>query len=385
MTKTTEILRELVSFPVLGGQSNLSIVDYIRSYLDSHGVDYYLVENNTEAKVSLHCRIGPAVDGGVILSGHTDVVPVEGQSWETAPFELEERDSRWFARGSADMKGFIACCLACVPEMLQAPLKKPIYLAFSYDEEVGCLGAEDLIEDIKSIYAEKPAYTIVGEPSMLHPVVGHKGICFLTTTIRGAEGHSSRIREEVSAVHEAARLILWLEDKMDTLIAQGHSDDRFTPNHTTLHVGKIHGGLAHNVIADHCYFHWDVRTIPEDDTDAIIDEFIAYSRERENVLRKRFSTASINTEKLHPVVPPLDTPEDQSVVNFIRTLSGVQELETVSYASEAGQFARGGFQTVICGPGDIAQAHRANEFISKEQLEKGEEMIQRLIKTLCGA
>jgi len=373
------ILQKLISFPILGGESNLEIIEYIKSYLDEFGVKYHLAYNEEKTKVALHCRIGPAVDGGVILSGHTDVVPVEGQAWDTDPFELIEKEGKLYARGSADMKGFLACCLACVPDMLAANLLKPIYFAFSFDEEIGCLGGPMLVEAIKNTYSERPKYAIIGEPSMLQPIVGHKGIAVFETTVIGSAGHSSRIKQEVSAIHEAARLILWLENKMDTLIEAGHIDNRFQPNHTSLHIGILQGGIAPNIIADRCNFHWDVRTIPQGSIAEILAGFEAHCRQRKQVLQKRFADFRIQTIGHHPPVPPLDTPENLSVVALIRELTGIEELQTVAYAAEAGQFSQGGFETVICGPGSIAQAHRANEFISCEQLEKGRDFIKRLV------
>lgn len=382
MTTVQDILSKLVSFPVLGGQSNLTILAWIKDYLTQHNVPYHLVPNEDGSKASLHCRIGPAVDGGVILSGHMDVVPVAGQPWKTDPFELVDKGDKLYARGSADMKGFVACCLACLPEMLAANLQKPIYFAFSYDEEVGCLAAPALVEHIKATYDEKPAYAIIGEPSMLQPIVGQKGICIFAVKVNGSAGHSSRIRQEVSAIHEAARLIIWLEEKMEQLVAAGHIDERFQPPHSSLHVGTIQGGIAPNVIADECTFQWDVRVIPQDSVQQIREEFEAYCREREAILRQRFAGFKIEVTEHHPAVPSLDTPEHLPVVDFIKKLAGNNQLNTVAYAAEAGQFAEGGFQSVICGPGDIAQAHRANEFIAKEQLERGVEMIRRLIAEL---
>lgn len=377
-----EILKKLVSFPVLGGQSNLSIIEWIAGYLEDHGVAYAFVPNEDGSKKSLHCRIGPAVDGGVILSGHTDVVPVEGQDWSTDPWELTEIKGKLYGRGSCDMKGFIACCLAALPEMVRADLKKPIYFAFSYDEEVGCLAGPELAEAINTFYEENPKYAIIGEPSMLTPVVGQKSIAIYKTTVYGSAGHSSRIKREVSSIHEAARLICWLEDKMDALIADGQLDDRFEPNHSSLHAGLVEGGIAPNVIADKASFHWDCRTIPKDDAQAIQDEFMSFTKDREKILQERFPEARIETEVVHPIVPPLDTPEDQEVVDLIRRITGRQDLETVAYAAEAGQFANAGFQSVICGPGDIAQAHRADEFISVEQLEGGVNLLRNLIDEL---
>jgi acetylornithine deacetylase len=378
-----EILSKLVSFPVLGGQSNLSIMEFIKGYLETHGVAYQLVPNEEGTKTSLHCRIGPAVDGGVILSGHTDVVPVKGQPWSTDPFELTDiGDDKLYARGSCDMKGFVACCLAAVPEMIEADLKKPVYFAFSYDEEIGCLAAPELAAAIRTDYEETPQFAIIGEPTMMQPVVGQKGICIFKTTVSGSEGHSSRIKQEVSAIHESMRLILWLEDKMNSLIAAGKTDDRFTPNHTSIHIGKVDGGIAPNVIAQECTFYWDVRTIPGDTPEGIFKEFKAYCDEREEILRATFPGFKIATAPDHPAVPGLDTSADQPIISLIKELAGREDLGAVSYAAEAGQFADEGFEAVICGPGDIAQAHRADEFVHKEQLEQGVAFMHRLIKKL---
>ncbi|CAM1369104.1 acetylornithine deacetylase [Tenacibaculum xiamenense] len=375
------ILAKLVSFPVLGGESNLSIIQWIKEYIESYDVKVNLVSNEEEKKASLHCRIGPEVDGGVILSGHTDVVPVTGQKWETDPFQLTDKgDGNLYARGSCDMKGFLACCLAALPQMVKSDLKKPIYFAFSYDEEIGCLAGSELAAAIKNFYTETPKYAIIGEPSLMEPIVGQKGIYILETYVQGSEGHSSRIKQEVSAIHESMRLILWLENKMNQLIAEKQFDNRFHPPHSTIHIGLVNGGIAPNIIADKAHFFWDLRTIPMDDVYAIVAEFEAHCKEREKELKKIFPDFSIKTIENHPVVPHLDTKDDADVVDLIKSISGKSKLNTVSYASEAGQFADEGFQSIICGPGSIAQAHRANEFIAKEQLEKGVEMIQKLIQ-----
>jgi acetylornithine deacetylase len=380
--QATHILSELVAFPVLGGHSNLSILQYLRNFLDTRQVKYQLVFNEDGQKASLHARIGPAVDGGVILSGHTDVVPVEGQAWDTDPFVLTEKNGKLFGRGACDMKGFLACALSAVELFQQSNLKKPIYLAFSYDEEIGCLAAPALVKAMNDFYREKPAYAIIGEPTNMQPVIGQKGICVLETTVFGSAGHSSRIKEEVSAIHTAAKLVNWLEAKMETLIAAGHTDNRFHPNHTSLHSGIIKGGIAPNVIADSCSFHWDVRTIPSDSIEDVIEDFEGFCKGFETELRKKFAGTRIVTTMHHPPVPALDTAENSEVVALIRSLSGVQALATVAYAAEAGQFAQGGFQSVICGPGDIAQAHRANEFIEISQMERGLEMMQKLADEL---
>ncbi len=382
MTKTIEILADLVSFPVLGGESNLTILAYIEKYLDQYGVTYVRVPNAEGTKSSLFARIGPAVDGGVVLSGHMDVVPVAGQAWDTDPFVLTHVGDKLYARGSCDMKGFLACCLALVPEWVGQSLQKPIYLAFSYDEEVGCLAAPELARALLNYYSEKPAFAIIGEPTRMQPMVGQKGICVLETTVYGSAGHSSRIRQEVSAVHEAAKLISWLENKMNFLVEAGHLDERFTPPHSSLHVGMIQGGIAPNVIADQCTFFWDVRTIPQDKLSDILFDFSRHCSQVEGELKARFPDAKIVTKEHHPPVPPLDTPADAPIVAFVQAAAPIKTLGTVAYAAEAGQFAEAGIPAIICGPGDIAQAHRANEFIEWNQLEMDLSFLRQIAQQL---
>lgn len=378
-----EILSKLVSFPVLGGESNTSIITWIKEYIEKFDVPTTLVPNEDGTKASLHCRIGPATDGGVILSGHTDVVPVEGQDWSSEAFKLVDKsDGKLYARGSCDMKGFIACCLAALPQMTAADLKTPIYFAFSYDEEIGCLAAPELAAHINSHYSEKPKYAIIGEPSMMVPTLGQKGICIYETTVTGSEGHSSRIKTEVSAIHEAMRLVMWLENKMNSLIAAGRTDDRFEPNHSSIHIGIMRGGIASNVIAQECYFTWDVRTIPSETPQEIKEEFEIYCEQRKKELRKVFPGFDIKTNYIHPAVPGLDTDQNAEIVSLVKKLANKEEVDAVSYAAEAGQFQEAGFEAMICGPGDIAQAHRADEFISKDQLDQGVDFIYRLIEEL---
>ncbi len=374
------ILKDLVGFPVLGGQSNLEIIKYITDFLSHNNVDYNLVPNKKGTKASIHCRIGPAVDGGFILSGHTDVVPVDGQAWDTEPFLLTEKpDGKLYGRGSCDMKAYLACCLINLKKMTETKLKKPIYFAFSYDEEIGCVGAPDLIANILSHYKEQPKYAFIGEPTLMQPIVGQKGICVFKTTVYGSEGHSSRIKQEVSSIHEAAKLIVWLDQKMDSLIDDGHIDKRFTPPHSSIHIGKINGGVAPNVIANTCTFYWDVRIIPQDSIDEIKKEFLEYCQSRIETLKHINPNFKIVLTEDHPAVPALDTPDHLSIVPIIQKLSGRDDIGTVAYAAEAGQFSNAGLETIICGPGSIEQAHRANEFITKEQLKKGVKMISDLI------
>lgn len=378
-----DILTKLVSFPVLGGESNLEIIHWIKNYIESFDVVTTLVPNEDNTKASLHCRIGPAVDGGVVLSGHTDVVPVKGQPWDTNPFELIDKgDGNLYARGSCDMKGFLACCLAVLPEMAQAKSEKPIYFAFTYDEEIGCLATPSLVQHIKQSYSETPKYAIIGEASMLQPIIGQKSIHIIDISINGSQGHSSRIKQEVSAVHEASRIVMWAEQKMNDLINAGSIDERFNPSHSSLHVGQIHGGIAPNIIAHKATLALDIRCLPQDDANQLYQDLKDFCKSREVALRPIFPNFKIDVVENHPIVPSLNTNEDADIINLIGKITGNYNWSTVSYASEAGHFANAGFESIICGPGSIEQAHRANEYISKDQLNKGVTMIQNLVKHL---
>ena len=247
-----------------------------------------------------------------------------------------------------------------------------------FDEEIGCLAGTELAASIGKKYKEKPIFAIIGEPSMMNPVVGQKGICVLKTTVNGSAGHSSMIRSEVSAVHVSAKLISWLEKRMDNYAQGNILDIRFDPPYSSVHVGMIHGGIAPNVIADNCSFFWDVRVIPGHDVNSVIMEFDEYCRIVEQEIRTKFPGFCIITIEDHPPVPPLGTKDNSPVIPLIRKISGNYNLHTVAYAAEAGQFSNEGFETIICGPGDIAQAHRANEFITIDQLEKCLQMFEKL-------
>lgn len=376
-----EILAKLVSFDVLSKENNLSLVNWISDYIGKYDVETVYVYNEEKTQASLHCRIGPAVDGGIILSGHTDVVPVKGQPWNTDPFELIEKDGNLYGRGACDMKGYLACFLSVLPQMVAANLSVPIYFAISYDEEIGCLRAPELAEHIKSYYSEKPKYAIIGEPSMMQPIVGQKGILYVETHVNGSQGHSSRIEKEVSAIHESTRLILWLENKMKELARQ-NTNESFLPPHSTMHVGQIKGGIATNVVAGSTTFQWDVRSIPEDSIMDIVNEYQEYCDELQKEKRKLFPSFKIENTLLHPPVPGLQTDEKASIVDLIGEVTGNTTPSYVAYATEAGQFAEAGFESIICGPGSIEQAHRANEFVSIEQLEFGVQMIENIVNKI---
>ena len=385
MPDVISLLGDLVAFPSISSRSNLDIIAYIEDYLGTYGIESRRVEGDERNKASLFARIGPAASGGVVLSGHTDVVPVDGQDWTVEPFSLSERDGKLFGRGTCDMKGFLACCLHALPAVLEGEIRKPVYLAFSHDEEVGCRAAPALIRALQDYYPEKPAFALIGEPTGMKPVLGQKGIAMLHTVVSGSEGHSSMVRQSVSAVHVAARLITWIEDYMENRVANGKTDARFHPPSTTLHVGKVAGGQAGNIIANRCSFTWDIRSIPGERAERIINDFQAYCDVLEAELKQRFAGAAIRTELFHPPVPALDTPRDSTAARWIERLSGSPATETVAFGTEAGQFSEAGIPAVICGPGSIHQAHRADEFISRKQLEAAAGLLLRLADQLAKA
>lgn len=383
MISATQMLETLVGFPTVSRDSNLELIRFIEAYLADHGVPFERIASDDGSKANLLARIGPAVEGGVVLSGHTDVVPVDGQPWTTDPFTLRDGDDgRLYGRGTCDMKGFIACALAQVPHWLEQDLERPIILAFSYDEEVGCLGAPRLIERLVADQP-RPAAVIVGEPTLMAPVVAQKGITTLRTTVTGREAHSSQVNQGVSAIHVAARLVTRIEDIMAELKAEGRVDEAFNVAHSSLHVGKIQGGTAINIMARECRFDWEIRHLPQDGFDDVIKRFDDFAEDLERELRQRAPQVSIRTERLIETVPALADRDNAEALSLCHSLLGERDSEAVAYATEGGQFQRAGLSTVICGPGSIGQAHQPDEYIEIAQLEAGERFMQALGDELC--
>lgn len=378
-----EILAKLISFPTVSRESNLDLVDWVEEYLAGYGVTAHRVYSDDGRKANLYANIGPEVDGGVILSGHTDVVPVDGQDWDTDPFTLVEKDGKLIGRGACDMKGFDAIALAAVPKALKAGLKRPLQIALSYDEEVGCLGAPRMIAEMAE-RLPKAAAVIVGEPSMLRPVSGHKGSIGITTRVTGHEVHSSLMHRGVNAVMEAARLIHWanLENTARAEAAHDSVDSRFEPPWTTSHVGTIAGGSADNITARDCRFLMGFRCVPSDNVEAARARYEAKVRAVEAAMQAVHPKARIELSVEYNV-PGLDPEMDGAAEALARRLSGANSAEVVSYATEAGQFQLGGYSTVILGPGDIAQAHQPNEWLSAAQFDQGIALIDRLIEDLA--
>jgi acetylornithine deacetylase len=375
---TRDMIAKLVAFETVSRNSNLALIDFVRDYLDSYGINSRLIPNDNGTKANLYATLGPPVADGIVLSGHTDVVPVDGQPWETDPFTVVEHDGKLYGRGTSDMKSFCAIALSLVPEMKK--LKKPIHFAFSYDEEVGCIGAPRMIKDLIA-NVPRPRGVIVGEPTNLQVVTSHKGIAALKTTVTGHEAHSSQTHRGVSAVMTAARLVNFLEQMAQQRKQEGPFVEGFEPNFTTVHVGTIQGGTAINIISRHCEFMWDIRSLPCDDPHEIIQCFLTYCRDMEPEMKAISNQAGIETEILANA-PALGDQPHNDTAQLVRQLTGEQTTYKVPYATEGGQFQEVGLPVVICGPGSIDQAHKPNEFITLQQVEAGTAFLRSLIAQL---
>ncbi|MFT3762252.1 MAG: acetylornithine deacetylase [Pseudoxanthomonas sp.] len=374
-------LERLVAFDTTSRNSNLELIETITAWLDGLGVRSSRVTDAEGGKANLLFSIGPEVAGGVVLSGHTDVVPVDGQDWSSDPWTLSERGGRLYGRGTADMKGFLAAGLSRVPAMLAAGLRRPVHFAFSYDEEVGLLGAPSLIEAITASVPE-PGLVIVGEPTGMRIVDRHKGIMGLRTTVRGHEAHSSQTHLGVSANAVATRLMSRIVEIGDRLAAAAPAANGFEPPHTTVTIGLIHGGTAANILARECTFVWDIRSPSPTEARAVYDEVETYAAQFESAMQTRFPACGITTEILSDV-PALTGAGNAPALELVSRLTGASDREAASYVAEAGLFERAGFPTVICGPGWIAQAHQPDEYIETSQLTASEAFMDRLVEELC--
>ncbi|ESR27414.1 acetylornithine deacetylase [Lutibaculum baratangense] len=378
-----ELLEKLVSFDTTSSRSNLPLIEFVRAYLGRHGVASRLFMSPEKDKANLFATIGPREDGGIALSGHTDCVPVADQDWASDPFTLTERDGRLYGRGSADMKGFIACCLAKVPEIVAAPLSRPVHLAFSYDEELGCEGVESLVKALGES-EPMPSAVIVGEPTTMDVVDAHKSISDFVTTITGRAAHSANIHLGANAIIAASELIGELVRMRDAAIAAGDPSGRFDPPYTTVHVGTIRGGTAMNIVPTQCRFSWEIRGLPGADPEAMRAGFERFA-ESEVLpgLREIAPEAEIVTERMVHVVGLRPEPGSPAERLAMRA-SGRNDTRTVSFATEGGVFQAQGAPTIVCGPGDIAQAHKPDEFIEISQLHACERFLDRVIETARG-
>lgn len=368
ITQVKQILTDLVAFDTTSHLSNLQLISYIQNYLQQRGIASELLPNTAGTKANLYASIGDASVPGIVLSGHTDVVPVTGQHWASDPFKLLEKDGKLFGRGSCDMKGYIAVCLAMTDRFIDAKLAVPIHFSFSYDEEVGCFGVRDLIAMLERLPV-KPLACIVGEPTRMECIGAHKGLLHSKCAVKGSPGHSSAPDKGVNAIFQATKLVSMLQDIGDEIKQNGPFDARFAPPYTTVHVGTIAGGTVLNIIPQNCEFHFEFRNIPDHDAKPYLKRLEDYAQNQllpamQTVAKDTGFTWETDTEVA------LNTPDDDAVSLWIRAVLGSNApAGVVSYGTEAGMFSEIGVPTVVCGPGSIDQAHRPNEFVEISQLQ----------------
>lgn len=381
LTDTIEILSKLVGFDTTSRNSNLDLIEWVEAYVSPLKPHLCRVPNDDGTKTNLIVSFGPLdAPGGVVLSGHTDVVPVDGQDWRTDPWVLTERDGRLYGRGTCDMKGFAACALALAPAMARANLTAPIHIALSYDEEIGCLGAPSLVEVLNQHYA-KPEAVIIGEPSDMGVVSGQKGLSTFQIEITGRAAHSSQVQQGVSAIMEAVPLLANLRALAEEVRAAAPTNSPFEPPGTTVTIGLIDGGTASNILAQACNITWDMRFEVGDDPQAHEARVAAWVAEVDASIKARAPEGGAHMVRRS--LSPAMAPETQGAAEALaRALTGDNTTRAVAYATEGGIFQGGGLSTVICGPGSILQAHQADEFIEISQLAAGCEFMERLVKRL---
>ncbi len=377
MPDSRAILADLIAFDTTSRESNLALIEYVRDYLGGLGVASQLLFNAERTKANLHARLGPSGAGGVMLSGHSDVVPADGQAWSVPAFALTERDGRLYGRGTADMKGYIACVLAAVPAFLARPLRLPLHIAISYDEEVGCLGVRSLVEQLRAS-PERPGICIIGEPTEMRPVLGHKGKLAMRCEVHGAACHSAYAPQGVNAIEYAAQLIGKLGEIGTRLAAVERHDVRFDPPYSTVQTGMIQGGRALNIVPAECRFDFEMRALPADDPQQVAAELRDYA-ESELLPRMRAVSAAsdIRFSELSSY-PGLFTEAGSEAAQLLALIAGSDDFSTVAFGTEGGLFDEAGIATVVCGPGSMDQGHKPDEFVSRDQLAQCDAMLARL-------
>tara|TARA_R110000824_G_scaffold2958_3_gene13522 strand:- start:16116 stop:17273 length:1158 start_codon:yes stop_codon:yes gene_type:complete len=375
-----DILTTLIGFDTTSRNSNLELIAWVEAYLGEHGVASTRVVNEDASKANLYATVGAMCEGGIILSGHSDVVPVDGQDWQSDPWTVDERNGLLHGRGTCDMKGFIALALAAVPLFKNGA--KPVHLAFSYDEEIGCLGAPAMIEEMAA-KLPKPALAIIGEPTMMKVITGHKGITVHEVEVLGHEAHSSLTHLGLSANMVAVELMHDLAELSRGLWENADPASPFIPPHATLTIGKMAGGTAPNILARRAQFVFDLRCPPDVDPEAVLAPFKAKIAALDNEMKQAFPEAGVTITRMSNA-PPMAPSGSREAEDFVRRLTGDNGPSgVVSYAAEAGQFQQAGFATVICGPGSIEQAHQPNEYLAVEQFERGADFMVRLAEALA--
>jgi acetylornithine deacetylase len=380
MSRSRDLLQTLVGFDTTSRESNLQLIGFVRDYLAGFGVASELVYNDERSKANLFATLGPADRPGIVLSGHTDVVPVDGQPWTVPAFELTERDGKLYGRGTADMKGYIACVLALVPELVQAPLRMPVHIALSYDEEVGCLGVRSLLKVLEQ-RPVKPMLCIIGEPTELKPVLGHKGKLAMRCDVHGEACHSAYAPQGVNAIEYAAELIGELGRIGQRL--REHQDARFDPPFSTVQTGVISGGKALNIVPADCRFDFEIRALPSQDPGEVAEELQAYAMQQVLPRMRAVSEQSAIHFSELSAYPGLATDTRSQAAELIAAFSGSREFGTVAFGTEGGLFDAVGIPTVVCGPGSMDQGHKPDEFVSVAQLDGCDEMLRRMLVSLC--
>jgi acetylornithine deacetylase len=376
-----DILARLLAFDTVSANPNRALIDHVQGLLAEHGIVAVLVPDASGGKANLYATVGPDGPGGVMLSGHTDVVPVDGQAWSVPPFAMTERDGRVYGRGAADMKGFVACAIAAMITASKRPLQTPLHLALSYDEEIGCMGVRSLI-DLLAAAPHQPRFCIVGEPTSMQVATGHKGKIALRATFTGREGHSALAPMALNALHLAADFVGIVRGLQAEVAATGLKDGDYDVPYSTLHVGKMSGGVQVNIVPNHAVADFEIRSLAGEDTDALIAELETRAEALVAPLRADFPEAAIRIERQWDY-PGLGTPTDAAVVNFVKSLTGANGTIKVAFGTEGGLFdARLGIPTVICGPGSMAQGHKPDEYVAVEQLDRCEAMLAALIGRL---
>ncbi len=381
MTSSLTHLEKLIAFPSVSRDSNLDLIGYVKDVLSGLGIASILVHNEDGRKANLWATIGPADTPGVVLSGHTDVVPVEGQAWTSDPFHLTRRDGNLYGRGSADMKGFIACCLAMAERAVTAPLKSPIHFAFSYDEEIGCVGVRRLLDLLKDAPI-RPRLCIVGEPTLMQAVTAHKGKLGFRVTAHGLEAHSSLAPIGVNAIYMAADLIAAIRTLQKDIAERGARDGDYEVAYTTLHVGKMQGGEVMNIVPNRCTFDFEIRYLPEENEHAIVNRIKAAAETVAASYRDVFAQARFEFMDLQSY-PAMNTPVDSEAVKFVHALTGGNSTGKITFGTEGGLFQKVlGTPAVVCGPGNIAVAHKPDEYVSEAQMAACDRMLARLVEKL---
>ena len=378
-----ELMTKLISFPTVSRDTNIPLIEWVEEYLGSHGIAAHRYIDPDQPKHALFAHVGPEVEGAIVLSGHTDVVPVDGQPWDTDPFTVVEKDGKYYGRGTCDMKGFDALALWALVEAHYAGARRPLQIALSFDEEVGCTGAPPMIAAMQGVLPKGSA-VIVGEPSTMQAVTGHKGGSGFNTHVIGFEVHSSLLHTGVNAIMAGAKLIEWANEQNTANMAVKPSElaAMFNPPFTTVHVGMIEGGTAHNITAKDCKFAMDFRVVPGEDKEKWKIDYLQKVREVEKAMQSIVPQTRIEITPRFDV-PALQPEEDGEAETLVRQITGDNASHKVSYGTEAGQFQDAGYSAVICGPGDIAQAHQPNEFIEVDQFNAGHAFMQKLVERLC--